>query len=60
MEGADRFIISPAGASWFGNIAGRGEGTGLVKVVHLFYDGFTFRSKHCFWLIMTIIYLRQE
>ena len=26
MEGADRFIISPAGASWFGNIAGRGGG----------------------------------
>ena len=24
MEGADRFIISPAGALWFGNITGRG------------------------------------
>ena len=24
MEGADRFIISPAGALWFGNIAARG------------------------------------
>ena len=36
MEGADRFIISPARASWFGNIVGRGAGTGLVKVVNLF------------------------
>ena len=26
MEGAGRFIISPAGASWFGNIAERGGG----------------------------------
>ena len=26
MEGADRFIIPPAGASWFGNIAGRRGG----------------------------------
>ena len=26
MEGADRFIISPAGASWFGDIAWRGGG----------------------------------
>ena len=24
MERADRFIISPAGALWFGNIVGRG------------------------------------
>ena len=36
VEGADRFIISPAGASWFGNIARRRGGTGLVKVVNLF------------------------
>ena len=35
MEGADRFNISPAGASWFGNISGRGGGTGLVKVIDL-------------------------
>ena len=42
MEGTDRFIISPAGASWFGNTAGRGGGTGLVKVVNCFYDGFAF------------------
>ena len=36
MKGADRFIISPAGALWFGNIARRRAGTGLVKVVNLF------------------------
>ena len=26
IEGADRFIISLAGAEWFGNIAGQGGG----------------------------------
>ena len=26
MEGAGQFIILPTGASWFGNIAGRGGG----------------------------------
>ena len=36
MERADRFNILSAGALGFGNIAGRGEGTGLVKVVNLF------------------------
>ena len=60
MEGADRFIISPAGAFWFGNIAGGGGGTGLVNEVNLFNDGYIFRSKHCFWSNMTFIYLRQE
>ena len=36
MEGAGRFISSLAGALWFGNIAGRGGGTGLVKVASPF------------------------
>ena len=36
MEGADQFIFSLAGASWFGNIAGQGGGTGLVKLVNIF------------------------
>ena len=26
MQGTDPFVISPAGALWFGNIAGRGGG----------------------------------
>ena len=37
MEGADLFIISPAGALWFGNIEGRGRCTGLVKVVNIYF-----------------------
>ena len=36
MEGTERFIFSPAGALWFGNIAGRRGGTGLIKAVKLF------------------------
>ena len=60
MEVTDRFIISPAGALWFGNIAGRGGGTGLIKVVNLFLRWILFRSKYCFLLNMTFIYLRQE
>ena len=37
MKGTDRFIISPDGALWFGSIAGRGGGTGLIKAVNLFF-----------------------
>ena len=59
MEGADRFIISPAGALWFGNIAGWGGGTDLVEVVNLFLRWIHFSIK-AFWSSMTFIYLWQE
>ena len=37
MEGADRFIISSAGAVWFIDIAGRGVGgADMVKVPNIF------------------------
>ena len=60
MEGTDRFIISPAGALWFGNIAGRGGGTGLIKVVELFFRWIHFSIEICFGLNMMFLYLRQE
>ena len=48
MERADRLIILSAGASWFGNIAGRGGGTGLVKVVNLFLRWIRFSIETLF------------
>ena len=39
METADRSISSTAGALWFGNIAGRVEGTCLVKAVNTNISG---------------------
>ena len=57
MEGADRFIISPDRASWFGNIAGRGgEGTGLVKVVNLLLRWIRF-SIEALFLVEYDVYL---
>ena len=56
MEGADRFIISPAGASCFGNIAGRGGGTGLVKVVKLILQWIHF-SIEALFLVEYDVYL---
>ena len=41
-------FVSPAGASWFGNIAGRGGATGLVKVVNLFLRWIHFSIKALF------------
>ena len=62
MEGADRFIISPAGASWFGNIAGRGGGTGLVKVVNLIFRWIHFSIEALFSVEYDVFFylLRQE
>ena len=56
MEGADRFIIRQP--ELYGSAISRGgeRGTGLVKLVDLFYDGSTFRSKHCFWSNTTFIF----
>ena len=48
MEGADPFIISSAGALWFGNIAVRGGGKGVVKVVNLFSRWIRFSIKILF------------
>ena len=56
MEGADRFIVSPAGALWFGNIAGRGRGTGLVKVVNIFLRRIHF-SIEALFLVEYDVYL---
>ena len=56
MEGADRFIILAAGASWLGNIAGRGGGTGLVKVVNLFLRWIHF-SLEALFLVEHDVYL---
>ena len=56
MERADRFIISPAGALWFGNIAGRRGGAGLVKVVNLF-SRFIHFSIEALFLVEYDVYL---
>ena len=56
MVGADRFIISPAGASWFGNFARRGGGTGLVKVV-IFFSRWIHFSVESLLLVEYGVYL---
>ena len=56
MEGADRFIISPAGTLRFRNIAGRGGKRGLVKLVNLILRWIHFSIETSF-LVENDVYL---
>ena len=60
MEGADRYIISPAGALWFGNIAGGGGREVWQNWEFIFTIDSLFDRNIVFWSNLTFTYLRQE